>query len=58
MFADDTNLFHSDVSIKTLFNSVNKELQNIHKWFKANKLSLNITKTKYSFFLPKLIIDT
>ena len=70
MFADDTNLFHSDISIKTLFNTVNNELQNIHEWFKANKLSLNITKTKYSFFhpvqksntiplrLPKLIIDT
>ena len=37
MLADDINIFHSEVSIKTLFNSVNKELQNIHEWFKANK---------------------
>ena len=42
---------------------MNNELKNIPEWFKANKLSLNISKTKYAFFhanrplgLPKLII--
>ena len=29
---------------------MNKELAKIHKWFNANKLSLNVSKTKYSFF--------
>ena len=29
---------------------MNQELLNIQTWFNANKLSLNITKTKYSFF--------
>ena len=68
MFADDTNLFYSH-HIKTIFTTVNNELKNIHEWFKANKLSLNNTKTKYSFFhtsqrkndiplrLPKLHIN-
>ena len=50
MFADDTNLFflHSDINI--LFEKMNEELTNINKWFDANKLSLNVKKTKYSFF--------
>ena len=49
-FADDTNLFfsHSDINIK--FEKVNKELANVSNWFKAKKLSLNVKKTKYSFF--------
>ena len=50
MFADDTNLFHSHANIKTLFNIVNNELNKLNGWFKANKLSLNVDKTKYTFF--------
>ena len=50
MFADDTNFFYSNKNIKQLFHVMNQELLNIQTWFNANKLSLNITKTKYSFF--------
>ena len=50
MFADDTNLFYAEENIKTLFDTVNIELQKIRQWFISNKLSLNVTKTKYSFF--------
>ncbi|XP_065667552.1 uncharacterized protein LOC136087866 [Hydra vulgaris] len=51
------------------YDGVNKELDNLTQWFKANKLSLNITKTKYTLFhrvhkkeniprkLPNLFID-
>ena len=53
MFADDTNLFYSHSNIDTLFKTVNKELNYINEWFKANKLSLNISKTKYTFFHPR-----
>ena len=44
MYADDTNLFlrHKDVSY--LFETANLQLERI------NQLSLNISKTKYSFF--------
>ena len=53
MFAGDTNLFYSHKNISNLFKTVNNELKNIHEWwFKANKLSHNISKTKYSFFHP------
>ena len=70
MFADDTNLFFNHKNIKHLFTVVNNKLVNIKDWFTANKLSLNLEKTKYSFFhkpskkgdiplrLPKLIIIT
>ena len=50
MFADDTNLFYAEEIIKTLFETVNIELQKISQKFISNKLSLNVTKAKYSFF--------
>ena len=50
MFADDTNLFYSNKDINTTFLKVNNELQKINEWFISNKLSLNVKKTKYSFF--------
>ena len=52
MFADDTNLFLSDKDIDNLFTKMNDELGNISTWFKANKLSLNVSKTKFSLFHP------
>ena len=50
MFADDTNLIFTHKDITYLFEIVNQELENINQWFVSNKLSLNIEKTKYSFF--------
>ena len=50
MFADNTNLFYSHRDIKTLFSTVNAELQKVADWFTENRLSLSIKKTKYSFF--------
>ena len=50
MIADGTNLFYTEENIKTLFDIVNIELQKISQWFISNKLSLNVTKSKYSFF--------
>ena len=50
LFADDTHLFYDHKDLKTLFSLVNQELQKINEWFEANKLSLNVGKTKNSFF--------
>ena len=50
MFADDTNLFFSGKDINLLFKSVNRELEHINEWFKANKLSLNIKRQIIYFF--------
>ena len=49
MFVDDTN-FYSHKNIKGLFYTVNSELEKISQWFKANKLSINIKKTKFTLF--------
>ena len=52
-----------------MFEKLNEELTNVSDWFDANKLSLNLKKTKYSFFhklsknnniplwLPNLVIN-
>ena len=37
-------------TLKTLFETVNKELNKLSEWFACNKLSLNTAKTKYTFF--------
>lgn len=50
LFADDTSLFYSHQNPITLMNVVNKELEKIAKWFKINKLSLNIKKTNFILF--------
>ena len=50
MFANDTNLFISNFNIENLFQTMDEELRKVANWYKANKLSLNISKTKYSLF--------
>ena len=50
IFADDTNLFLSNKDINKLSNDINVELQKMSIWFKENKLSPNLTKTKRSLF--------
>ena len=50
MFAYDTNVFFNHKDIKHLLRVVNNEPVNIKNWFTENKLSLNVEKTKYSFF--------
>ena len=50
MFADNTNLFYAEENMKILFDNVSIELQKISQWFISNKLSLNVTKAKNSFF--------
>ena len=53
LFADDTacTLSHSD--LPTLINLVNIEIQKLANWFKANKMAVNISKTKYIIFHGK-----
>ena len=51
MFADYTNLFISGFNKENLFETMNEELRKVATWLKTNKLSLNISKTKYSLFL-------
>ena len=50
LFADDTNIIFTAKSLVELTTVVNLELKIVSDWFKANKLSLNISKTKYIIF--------
>ena len=69
LFADDTNIFFKHKNVVNLFQTANQNLKKVAEWFKANKLSLNVKKTNYTFFhkrshrddiplkLPDLSID-
>ena len=66
LFADDTNIFVSGPNINELCRSVNVELTKLSRWFKLNKLSLNIKKTNFIVFrsrtkclsdVPNVLID-
>jgi hypothetical protein len=50
LFADDTGFLKSSPSLNTLFNEANEELEKASSWFQSNKLSLNVSKTKYIVF--------
>ena len=49
-FADDTCIFHSSKKIKSLETELNFDLKLCSEWLKANRLSLNVDKSKFIFF--------
>ncbi len=53
MFADNTFCFNADEDIKTLIQNVNVQINRMAVWFRANKLAVNINKTKYIIFTMK-----
>ena len=53
LFADDTTFQYSGVNLDTLFEKCNIELEKASVWFKANKLTLNVKKTKFMLFNGK-----
>jgi len=53
LFSDDTVLVQSDNNLGKLQNSVNHEMTKVMDWLTANKLSLNISKTKYMLITSK-----
>ena len=58
MLTDDKNFFHTHRNIHSLFSDLNKELTKVNEWFVAKKRSLNVKKSKYSFFPINLVIMT
>ena len=52
LFADDTSLTASDKNIDKLLLQINSQLINIYDWLCANKLTLNLKKTKYLISQP------
>merc|ERR1712102_52873 len=53
LFADDTTLIATGNNLTELINFVNKELQKITVWFRANQMMLHPNKTVYTIFHPK-----
>lgn len=50
LFADDTTIYFSDKNVKNAIETMNIELYKLKEWLLSNKLTLNITKTKYVIF--------
>ena len=50
LFADDTSLYYSCKNVKTIENIINLELNKISEWLSANRLSLNVGKSKLLYF--------
>ena len=53
LYADDTTLQISSSDLLFLFKTANSELEKLADWFRANHLTLNISKTKYILFRDK-----
>ena len=56
LFADDTNLTASGVSVTNFEAAVNSDLENLRKWLIANKLSLNVAKTEFMLICSKEMV--
>ena len=53
MYADDTCLTARAFDAETLEVQLNNDLKTIQTWLQANKLTLNVKKTKCSYSQPK-----
>lgn len=50
LFADDTIFVNTNKDLNILQETTNQELEKAKQWFQANKLSLNVSKTKFMVF--------
>ena len=47
MYADDTHLTYAGDNADNIQLHLNQDLENVHNWLRANKLTLNMTKTEF-----------
>ena len=52
LFANDASLFYENRNLIALATNVNIELQKVHTWLCANRVSLHVDKSKYVIFHP------
>ena len=57
-FGDETNLILTDKSMKKINKQTNRDLKLVVQWIRANRLSLNTSKTKLVVFKYKNKIIT
>lgn len=53
LFADDSTIAKSDSNLEKLAEDMSREFSLISEWLNANKLSLNVIKTKYIIFCTR-----
>ena len=62
MFADDTSLVISGTTPEQLHTKINEQMHKVYDWCNYNRLSLNISKTKYIIFgfrkvdIPEIVV--
>jgi hypothetical protein len=49
-FADDTSALKSGNDLAKLFTDIYNKLKKLLRWFRANKMAVNTSKTKYIIF--------
>ena len=54
LFADDTTIYYNGNNEKETIQIINSELKELNSWFQLNKLSLNVSKTKFMIFNRKI----
>jgi hypothetical protein len=47
LFTDDILLYVSSNSVQECLEKLNRDMENLSKWLKFNKIKLNVSKTKY-----------
>jgi len=52
-YADDTTVFQSGVDVPAIVRSLNAELVKLDDWLRANRLSLNVAKSKVMVFTKR-----
>ena len=56
LFVDDTTILYSHPNIENQINRINEQLKEVSDWFKANKLSVNASKTNYMILgTPRMV---
>jgi Reverse transcriptase (RNA-dependent DNA polymerase) len=58
MYADDTALIYSSESAENLKLDMEYDLEILHNWLNANKLAMNVSKTKYCLFKSRRMTET
>ena len=58
MYADDTHLTYASDCVDSLQLYLNLDLENVHNWLRANRLTLNMTKTEFMLISSRQRLST
>ena len=57
LYADDTAIYCSGTSFVDIVLSLRIDLDSVNEWLQANKLTLNLSRTKYIFIGTKALMN-